>query len=458
MTTLQLLIMGGAGLVAFFIIVIGVIGARAENNLIEERLGRGSAGEDYRAMLDLDEEDDLQEPVAKNRALDALNNVLEDRSFGKKWRVQLARANLKLTVGEFAVLHVLAMMGAFVAGYFVVFRGDLIFSIVMAFVGFFLPRIYVSRVISKRLIDFETQLPDTLGLWVNALRSGYSVMQSMEAVAKDAPEPTRTEFRRVVQEVQLGIDMSDALAHLLERVESADLEATEIEGDLAGTSCLLRWGKEARRIHIPLVGTFNVENTLAALLTVATLLDQDPLDLADHVTSLRSLPGRMSRITAEGAPFNLIVDYAHTPGSFERVLPMIKERTEGRLILLFGSAGERDLKKRPIQGSLAATYAEVVILTDEDPRLEDSMEILEQIARGVREQWDSTGAKGVLELIPDRTEAIETAIKRAKKGDSILCLGKGHESSILYADGPRPWDEEAVARELLTKHGYEVRR
>ncbi|MFP4300933.1 MAG: UDP-N-acetylmuramoyl-L-alanyl-D-glutamate--2,6-diaminopimelate ligase [Spirochaetaceae bacterium] len=241
-------------------------------------------------------------------------------------------------------------------------------------------------------------------------------------------------------------------------VESADLEATEIEGDLAGTSCLLRWGKEARRIHIPLVGTFNVENTLAALLTVATLLDQDPLDLADHVTSLRSLPGRMSRITAEGAPFNLIVDYAHTPGSFERVLPMIKERTEGRLILLFGSAGERDLKKRPIQGSLAATYAEVVILTDEDPRLEDSMEILEQIARGVREQWDSTGAKGVLELIPDRTEAIETAIKRAKKGDSILCLGKGHESSILYADGPRPWDEEAVARELLTKHGYEVRR
>jgi len=238
MTTLQLLIMGGAGLVAFFIIVIGVIGARAENNLIEERLGRGSAGEDYRAMLDLDEEDDLQEPVAKNRALDALNNVLEDRSFGKKWRVQLARANLKLTVGEFAVLHVLAMMGAFVAGYFVVFRGDLIFSIVMAFVGFFLPRIYVSRVISKRLIDFETQLPDTLGLWVNALRSGYSVMQSMEAVAKDAPEPTRTEFRRVVQEVQLGIDMSDALAHLLERVESADLDlvvtAVNIQREVGG--------------------------------------------------------------------------------------------------------------------------------------------------------------------------------------------------------------------------------
>jgi tight adherence protein B len=238
MTTLQLLIMGGAGLVAFFIIVIGVIGARAENNLIEERLGRGSATEDYRAILDLDDDDALSEPEAKNRALDALNNVLEDRNFGKKWRTQLSRANLKLTVAEFAVLHVIAMMGAFIAGYFVLFRGDLIFSIVMAFVGFFIPRIYVSRVISKRLIDFETQLPDTLGLWVNALRSGYSVMQSMEAVAKDAPEPTRTEFRRVVQEVQLGIDSSDSLAHLLERVESADLDlvvtAVNIQREVGG--------------------------------------------------------------------------------------------------------------------------------------------------------------------------------------------------------------------------------
>ena len=241
-------------------------------------------------------------------------------------------------------------------------------------------------------------------------------------------------------------------------VESADLEATEINGDLTGSSCLLRWGKEARRIRVPMVGTFNVENTLAALLTVAKLLDQDPLDVAEHVSSLRSLPGRMRRVTAESAPFNLIVDYAHTPGSFERVLPMIKERTEGRLIVVFGSAGERDLQKRPIQGSLAATYAEELILTDEDPRLEDSTEILEQIGAGVREQWDSTGAKGVLDLIPDRTAAIEAAIERAKPGDTILCLGKGHESSIIYADGPRPWDEEEVARELLTKHGYEVSR
>lgn len=239
--------------------------------------------------------------------------------------------------------------------------------------------------------------------------------------------------------------------------EEADFYASDLQADLAGSSCVLHWGNEARRVRIPMVGSFNVENTLAALLTVAKLLDEDPLDLSDHLERLRPLPGRMSRISAQGAPFSLMVDYAHTPGAFQRVLPMIKESTENRLILVFGSAGERDLQKRPIQGSLAASYAEVVILADEDPRLEDPMTILEQIAAGVQEQWESTGSKGSLELIPDRTKAIDRAIELAQPGDTILCLGKGHESSIIYADGPRPWDEEGVARELLKKRGYEVR-
>jgi tight adherence protein B len=108
----------------------------------------------------------------------------------------------------------------------------------MAFVGFFAPRIYVSRATSQRLIKFEQQLPDTLGLWVNALRSGYSVLQAMEAISKDAPEPTATEFKRVVQEVSLGIDLEDALEHLLGRVESEDLDlvvtAVNIQREVGG--------------------------------------------------------------------------------------------------------------------------------------------------------------------------------------------------------------------------------
>jgi tight adherence protein B len=235
--TTQLLILGVSGLVAVFIIAAGILTARSERDIIEERLGRGTV-DDFSNFLDMDDVEEEAEEKTNTRALEALDNILADRSFGKKWRRQLARADLKLTVAEFALLHVISMIGVFTVSYFVLFRGDLIFSLVGAFIGFFLPRILVARTISKRLQDFENQLPDTLGLWVNALRSGYSVLQAMEAVAKDAAEPTKTEFKRVIQEVQLGIDMADALDHLLDRVESDDLDlvitAVNIQREVGG--------------------------------------------------------------------------------------------------------------------------------------------------------------------------------------------------------------------------------
>ncbi len=240
MTTMQLLILGGAGLLATLIVVVGILSARSEEDLIAKRL-TNEGTENYESFLK--SQDDLAAPSTEDKAgaLDALDDLLSKRSFGLTWRKKLARADLKLTVAEFAALHVISMIGGFAAGYFVLFSGDLIFSIVAAFIGFFIPRIYVARTISQRLIEFEKQLPDTIGLWVNALRSGYSVLQSMEAVAKDAPEPTRTEFNRVVQEVQLGIEIGDAFEHLLERVESQDLDlvitavniSREVGGNLA---------------------------------------------------------------------------------------------------------------------------------------------------------------------------------------------------------------------------------
>ncbi|MEQ8671709.1 MAG: type II secretion system F family protein [Aggregatilineales bacterium] len=235
----QLIILGAAGLIAVVIVAIGIFSARSEQNLVEERLGRIESNDDFQSFFQDDAASEAGGSDDKNsRALDAIDNILSERTFGKKWRRQLARADLKLTVAEFAALHIVSMAGIFAFSYFILFRGDLIFSIAAAFIGFFVPRIYVTRTISKRLREFETQLPDTLGLWVNALRSGYSVLQSMEAISKDAPEPTRTEFKRVVQEVQLGIDMADALEHLLERVESEDLDlvvtAVNIQREVGG--------------------------------------------------------------------------------------------------------------------------------------------------------------------------------------------------------------------------------
>jgi tight adherence protein B len=232
----EVIIIGVAGLVALVVIVVGIISVRSERDLVEERLGRYEQG--YESFLDVEDEDGDKPKKSETKALDAIDKAIAKRPFAQKWRTQLARADLKLTVAEFAALHVVSVIGFFAAGYFVLFSGDLIMSIVAGFIGFFFPRLYVSRQTSQRLVRFENQLPDTLGLWVNALRSGFSVLQAMEAISRDAPEPTATEFKRVVQEVQLGIDVEDALEHLLNRVESDDLDlvvtAVNIQREVGG--------------------------------------------------------------------------------------------------------------------------------------------------------------------------------------------------------------------------------
>ena len=232
----QTLILVGAVILAVVVLVVGIRNVRSERDLVEERLGRYDDSS-FQSFLD-DAESEISSPEKPTVLESAINNAIAERPFAKKWRIQLARADLKLTVAEYAALHVISMIGFFVAGYFVIFGQQLVMGIVSGFVGFFAPRIYVARQTSKRLNDFEQQLPDTLALWVNALRSGYSVMQSMEAISRDAPEPTSTEFKRVVQEVSLGIDMNDAMQHILDRVESEDLDlvvtAVNIQREVGG--------------------------------------------------------------------------------------------------------------------------------------------------------------------------------------------------------------------------------
>ena len=135
-------------------------------------------------------------------------------------------------------MHVVAAIGGFALGYFLIFSGSIVLSIVGGLRRLLHPALLCHRRVQSRLIKFENQLPDTLSLWVNALRSGYSVLQAMEAISREAPEPTSTEFKRVVQEMQLGIDLEDALAHLLNRVESEDLDlvitAVNIQREVGG--------------------------------------------------------------------------------------------------------------------------------------------------------------------------------------------------------------------------------
>ncbi|HEY9593349.1 MAG TPA: UDP-N-acetylmuramoyl-L-alanyl-D-glutamate--2,6-diaminopimelate ligase [Spirochaetia bacterium] len=229
----------------------------------------------------------------------------------------------------------------------------------------------------------------------------------------------------------------------------ADLGARDIRSGIGGSDFLMTdaGGAAAARINIP--GPFWVPNALAACLTVARVLEVPPLSVAPLVERLKGVKGRMEYVDL-GQPFAVIVDYAHTPGAFATLFPWVRAHTQGRLGVVFGSAGERDHEKRPMQGKVAGDLCDFVVITDEDPRGDDRMGILEQIAAGCTAKTRGRD----LFLIPDRAEAIRHALSRARPGDTVMLLGKGHEASIIGPNGPSQWDERAVAEEALRGLGY----
>jgi UDP-N-acetylmuramoyl-L-alanyl-D-glutamate--2,6-diaminopimelate ligase len=202
-------------------------------------------------------------------------------------------------------------------------------------------------------------------------------------------------------------------------------------------------------IETPLVGRFNVSNCLAA---IATAYSQGIAleTIAQALATVKGVAGRMERID-EGQPFTVIVDYAHTPDSLEKVLNILRPLTPGKLMVVFGSAGERDIQKRPVMGRIAATMTDFFVITDEDPRLEDREAILRDIAVGAEAVGKHRGHDFL--CIADRTQAIAAAFSRAKTGDTILLAGKGHEQSIIMGREKVPWDERRVAREQLRAQG-----
>lgn len=200
------------------------------------------------------------------------------------------------------------------------------------------------------------------------------------------------------------------------------------------------------QVRTTIPGAFNTYNIMATMIAVSGLTGTDFVMLSEFVPKLKSITGRMTTVEM-GQDFEVIVDYAHTPSSFETIFPSIKKRCEGRLFALFGSAGERDLTKRPLQGEIAGRFCDVVVLSDEDPRGEDSVQLLEDIAKGCRIAGKKDGID--LFIIADRPTAIRKTFSMAQKGDIVLLLGKGHENSIIYKDFVMPYDEIAEAKKAL---------
>jgi len=194
------------------IVTGGFILSRRSSRIIEERLG--IAEEEIAGVTEVGSR---QSPMA-----DVLNRALASRGLGANLQTQLARADLKITVGEFMAATVIFVIAGAGVAYFL--TKDLVFAAGACLLGFFAPRVYVGILRGRRLKAFNNQLGDSINLLVNSLRAGYSVMQAMGAVADEMGEPISTEFGRVVQEVQLGITLEEALSHMMRRITSDDLD------------------------------------------------------------------------------------------------------------------------------------------------------------------------------------------------------------------------------------------
>lgn len=225
-------------------------------------------------------------------------------------------------------------------------------------------------------------------------------------------------------------------------VEQGEIRATDVKLTSSGSKYVAVAGEDKYNIDCHIPGSFNVHNSLAAV-GVGRALGLSREQIEKGIASVDSVEGRMTRVDA-GQPYSVIVDFAHTPDSFEKLFKDLRPIVKGKLIVLFGSAGRRDEAKRPIQGELAGKYADEVIVTEEDDRDIDGQQIMSEIAAGVEKSGKARDKD--LFLIHDREEAIKFAVSRAQsKDDTVLLLGKGHEKFIARAHGDDPWDEVGVA-------------
>ncbi len=215
--------------------------------------------------------------------------------------------------------------------------------------------------------------------------------------------------------------------------------------DGVGERLTIAYNGESYSVRLPLAGTFQASNALvAAGLCIAT--GDAPPDVLAALEKLEGAPGRLELIgTRGGAP--IFVDYAHKPDALEKVLAALRPRARGRLIVVFGCGGDRDRGKRPLMGEIAARAADLVIVTDDNPRSENPADIRAAILDGARK----VAANKVSE-IGDRRAAIAAGIADLRSGDVLIVAGKGHETGQIIGDRVLPFSDHEAIREALREH------
>ena len=227
---------------------------------------------------------------------------------------------------------------------------------------------------------------------------------------------------------------------------SAQLRAENIVSGFDGLRFDLSFEGSRQPVASKLLGRINVFNILAAA-GAGLSYDLDLATISRGIAACESVPGRFERIDA-GQPFLVVVDYAHTDDALRGVIAVARALTKGRVITLFGCGGDRDRSKRPLMGMAAAELSDFVVLTSDNPRSEDPLDIINDAMVGLR-RFDTPYVAE-----PDRAAAIRRAIEEAKPGDVVLLAGKGHETYQVLKDRTIEFDDRAIARHLLRSLGY----
>jgi UDP-N-acetylmuramoyl-L-alanyl-D-glutamate--2,6-diaminopimelate ligase len=220
----------------------------------------------------------------------------------------------------------------------------------------------------------------------------------------------------------------------------ADFYTRNFSSDWEGSKIDIATPNGKLSINLKLLGESNIYNALASV-AVGTVLKVNLETIKSGLESVEGVPGRMERIQA-GQDFNILIDYAHTPYALERLLKTVRGLTKGDLFVLFGCGGDRDQGKRPQMGKVASLLADRIFLTEDNPRSEDPKEIIDQIMEGIKD-------KKKVEIIIDRKEGIKEALKGAKRGDTLVLVGKGHEDYQIKKGRKFHFSDKETVLELL---------
>ncbi len=224
--------------------------------------------------------------------------------------------------------------------------------------------------------------------------------------------------------------------------EKADVMASEIDITTRGVQFDFNYKNIVSRFNVPIPGLFSVFNAMGAA-AVAISLGWNLDSIKYGLEHMMSVSGRLEPLPTGKNEFTVLLDYAHTPDALENVLKTVKGFATGRIVTLFGCGGDRDRAKRPIMGEIAGRFSDFAIVTSDNPRTEEPMDIINSIVEGVKK----SGCEYI--VIENRREAIEYALKNARKNDVIILAGKGHENYQEINGGKHHFDEKEIVAEIL---------